>query len=137
MFVDRIASGAASADDPGMFSIVTEHEFSAAHAIRLYDGSIEPLHGHNWRVRVTVGRATLDEIGVVMDFHALHDQVEQILSPFRNRCFNDIPPFDRVNPTAECIAEHIGTSLQLPMSVRLESVEILEAPGCWAIYRPG
>lgn len=120
-----------------MFSIVTEHEFSAAHAIRLYDGSLEPLHGHNWRVRVTVGRSALDEIGVVMDFHALHDQVEEILSPFRNRCFNDVSPFDRVNPTAECIAEHIGTSLRLPTGVRLESVEILEAAGCWAIYRPG
>src|SRR4051812_27370017 len=35
------------------FEITTTRTFSAAHQLRLPDGSIEPLHGHNWRVKVT------------------------------------------------------------------------------------
>ena len=49
----------------------TTRSFSAAHQLRLYDGSLEPLHGHNWQVKVTVVAAKLDSIGVVMDFHEL------------------------------------------------------------------
>ena len=36
------------------FEITTTRTFAAAHQLRLYDGSLEPLHGHNWRVQVTV-----------------------------------------------------------------------------------
>jgi 6-pyruvoyltetrahydropterin/6-carboxytetrahydropterin synthase len=118
------------------FAIVTEHTFAAAHQIVLYDGSLEPIHGHNWLVRVTVERDGLDAIGVVMDFHALHAQVEAILAPFRNRHFNEVPPFDRLSPTAEHIARHVAASLALPTDVRLRRVELLESPGCWAIYEP-
>jgi hypothetical protein len=38
---------------PTPFQISTTREFAAAHALRVYDGSLEPVHGHNWRVRVT------------------------------------------------------------------------------------
>jgi 6-pyruvoyltetrahydropterin/6-carboxytetrahydropterin synthase len=38
------------------FDITATRTFSAAHQLRLYDGSLEPLHGHNWVVRVTSRR---------------------------------------------------------------------------------
>lgn len=117
------------------YAIVTEHEFTASHAIRLYDGSMEPMHEHDWKLRVTVSRDELDEIGVVVDFHKLAEDVEAILAPLRGRRINDVTPFDTINPTAEKIAEHVATSLKLPEGVRLEQVELLEAPGCWAVVR--
>ena len=42
------------------FEITTIRGFSAAHQLRLYDGSLEPLHGHNWRVKVTVSAAEVE-----------------------------------------------------------------------------
>ena len=36
------------------FDIRTVRTFAAAHQLRLAGGSLEPLHGHNWRVAVTV-----------------------------------------------------------------------------------
>ena len=53
------------------FEITVVREFAAAHQIRLLDGSLEPLHGHNWRLSVTVAADKLDGIGTVMDFHHL------------------------------------------------------------------
>ena len=45
-----------------MYQIQIEKNFSASHAIALPDGSLEPLHGHNWPVVVTVQSQELDEI---------------------------------------------------------------------------
>jgi 6-pyruvoyltetrahydropterin/6-carboxytetrahydropterin synthase len=117
------------------YAITTEHAFVASHAIRLYDGTWEPMHEHDWKLRVTVSRPTLDEIGVVIDFHKLAADVEAILEPFRGKRFNDVPPFDAINPTAEKIAEFVAAMLRLPPGVQLDQIELLEAPGCWAIVR--
>ena len=110
-----------------MFEISTTRSFSAAHALRLYDGSLEPVHGHNWRVKVTVSSQRLDAIGVVMDFHELERLVDAILAPLHNRHLNDVPPFTReLNPSAENVALHVGRSLRLPDGVRLVGVEVWE-----------
>jgi 6-pyruvoyltetrahydropterin/6-carboxytetrahydropterin synthase len=120
------------------FEISTEREFAAAHALRLYDGSLEPIHGHNWRVRVSVGAAQLDAIGVVMDFHELERLLDTILAPLHNRNLNECGPFgpDGMNPSAENVALHIARSLTLPMGVRLLRVEVWETSTNHATYIP-
>ncbi len=118
------------------FEIATVRWFAAAHALRLYDGSLEPVHGHNWRVRVTVSAPALDPIGVVMDFHELERLVDAIIRPWHNRHLNELPPFDReLNPSAENVAYHVGRTLDLPGGVRLLSVEVWETDENSAMYR--
>ena len=119
-----------------MFEITTTRSFSAAHALRLYDGSMEPLHGHNWTVKVTVAAAALDAIGVVMDFHELERMVDAVLAPLHNVNLTDVEPFRRLNPSAENVAWHIAQSLLLPTHVRLVSVEVWETDTNSAMYRP-
>ena len=109
------------------FEIATHRRFCAAHALKLYDGSMEPVHGHNWRVRVRVSADRLDVIGVVMDFHELERLVDLIVQPWHNRHLNECPPFvTELNPSAENVAYHISRSLKLPASVRLVSVDVWE-----------
>jgi 6-pyruvoyltetrahydropterin/6-carboxytetrahydropterin synthase len=119
------------------FEISTTRIFSAAHALRLYDGSLEPVHGHNWRVKVTVAAVKLDAIGVVMDFHELERLVDLILAPLHNRHLNEVPPFAReLNPSAENVALYVGRSLRLPNPARLVSVKVWETDTNSATYRP-
>ena len=54
----------------GNNELVLKAAFSAAHRLRMYDGSLEPLHGHNWQVEVFLVGSTLDAIGVVADFRS-------------------------------------------------------------------
>ncbi len=108
------------------FEIRTTRTFSAAHQLRLYDGSLEPVHGHNWRVEVTVRSAKLDSIGVVMDFHELERLVDKIIAPMHNRHLNELAAFVSVNPSAENVALHISQSLRLPAAVKLARVEVWE-----------
>jgi 6-pyruvoyltetrahydropterin/6-carboxytetrahydropterin synthase len=122
--------------DAGMpFQITTTRHFSAAHQLRLYDGSLEPLHGHNWKVKVTVSAPKLDDIGVVMDFHDLERRLAKILDPLHNHNLNDLPSFKSTNPSAENVALHISERLELPKGVKLESVEVWETAENSAKFR--
>jgi 6-pyruvoyltetrahydropterin/6-carboxytetrahydropterin synthase len=114
------------------FEISIQREFSASHQLRLYDGSLEPLHGHNWIVIITVGADKLDSIGVVMDFHELERQVDRIVGPMHNRHLNDLPAFKTLNPSAENVAVCIAEALEFASPVRLIQLELQEATNCRA-----
>lgn len=119
-----------------LFEIATIRRFCAAHALRLYDGSMEPVHGHNWRVQVRVAANQLDAIGVVMDFHELERMIDAIVVRWHNRHLNECPPFAQgLNPSAENVALHIAHTLTMPNAVRLLSVEVWETDENSAIVR--
>ena len=118
------------------FEIRTTRHFAAAHQLRLYDGSLETLHGHNWKVEVTVAAAQLDSIGVVMDFHELEKQIDSIIAPLHNHHLNDTKEFQSLNPSTENVAWHFAQLLKLPANLRLKTVEIWETPDNSAVYHP-
>lgn len=118
------------------FEITTIRVFSASHQLRLYDGSLEPLHGHNWRVSVCVGAGELDAIGVVMDFHLLERLVDEVVVPMHNRHLNDLLPFAQMNPSAENVALHIGRSVRFSTGIKLVAVEVWETAENSARYLP-
>jgi 6-pyruvoyltetrahydropterin/6-carboxytetrahydropterin synthase len=126
-----------------MFELSVETTFAAAHAI-VIKGDREAVHGHNWQVTVTVSGAEVDGDGLLVDFHALERVLADVTRPFRNGNLNQIPPFDRVNPTAENVARHIGKVIEerlggpgAPRKVaRVSAVRVTEAPGCAVVYRP-
>lgn len=119
------------------FEISTTRRFSAAHQLRLYDGSLEPVHGHNWAVRVTVSADRLDGIGVVMDFHELERLVDRVVVPWHNGHLNEAAAFADRNPSAENVAVAVAEGLSsLPEGVRLRAVEVWETDDNRAVYRP-
>ena len=120
-----------------MFHLTVEREFCAAHAIWI-NGELEPVHGHNWRVRCTVQGDTLDSNGLLLDFHRLERDLDSIIVSFHNRPLNETPPFDDLNPTAEHVAQYIGQAIAtcLTKPVSLHSLSVTEAPGCVATYLP-
>jgi 6-pyruvoyltetrahydropterin/6-carboxytetrahydropterin synthase len=118
------------------FEISTTRRFSASHQLHLYDGTLEPLHGHNWTVKVTVAAKKLDAIGVVLDFHELERMVDLLVIPMHNRHLNELPALAGTNPSAENVALYIGTKISFPPGIALVSVEVCETPENSAIYRP-
>lgn len=82
-------------------------DFAAAHSLRNYSGNCERLHGHNWKVEVEVTARELDEVGMGMDFKTIKRATKDFLDELDHYNLNDVPPFDRINPTAENIAAYI------------------------------
>ena len=139
-----------------MFEVSVEAMFSAAHAL-VIGGDREPVHGHNWHVVATVAGPALDSNGLLVDFHVLERALADIIRRFHNAGLNAAPPFDKVNPSAERVAQYIAYTLEdrlgrmhslaptspvtagsatSPQHPRVVSVRVTEAPGCSVIYRP-
>ena len=51
-----------------MMEITREHVISAAHRLYEYGGRCERLHGHNYRILVTLTADRMNELGMVVDF---------------------------------------------------------------------
>lgn len=57
-----------------MFSITKRFEFEASHKLQLtYDSPCQNLHGHSYKVEITVCGEELDENGMIMDFSVLNN----------------------------------------------------------------
>lgn len=122
-----------------MYEISVEQEFDAAHALRGYEGKCENIHGHRFRVAVTVTATVLNEIGLAYDFTVLKKHLREVISRFDHTSLNDTPPFDRINPSSENIANTIYEQMKLRLSgapVSIARVEVWESPTSRAEYRP-
>lgn len=120
-----------------MYEVSREHSFSAAHRLRGYSGKCESLHGHNWKVRIHVRAETLDALGMVVDFKKLRAELDRVLGALDHTLLNEIPPFDRVNPTAEAIARHVGEAMDHAITddrVAVHRCEVWESDGAAATY---
>ncbi len=119
-----------------MYYIYKEATFSAAHRLRDYHGKCERLHGHNWKVRVYLKSETLDDQGMVVDFSVLKEKLNKILDYLDHKYLNEIPPFDKINPSAENIAKFIFDRLseEFKERVRVHRVMVWESEGSCAIY---
>jgi 6-pyruvoyltetrahydropterin/6-carboxytetrahydropterin synthase len=81
--------------------------FEAAHQLDWHSGACKNLHGHSYRLEVTVSGA-LDDNGIVIDFADLSEVVQRdVIDVFDHTYLNDLLP----NPTAELIAHDIWTRL--------------------------
>jgi 6-pyruvoyltetrahydropterin/6-carboxytetrahydropterin synthase len=124
-----------------MFEISVDETFAAGHALRGYKGKCENIHGHNYRVRVTLSGQQLDSVGMLYDFVHLKKVIQEIIRSLDHRFLNDFSPFDVVNPSAENIARYIyeETAKQLreaPNGTGITSITVWETDTTAATYRP-
>ncbi len=121
-----------------MYELTVEDHFAAAHRLREYEGECENLHGHNWRVQVRVVAERLGKLGMVMDFRELKHSLGQVLSELDHTYLNEVPPFDRENPTTENLCRHIAARMGdlLPEGVGVGRVSCWESEKCSASYSP-
>lgn len=122
-----------------MYQVSVEEHFNAAHYLRGYAGKCEKLHGHRFKVVVTVTAAKINETGLAFDFAELKGHLRQVLATFDHTCLNEVFPFDKINPSSENIAVSIYDRLKycLPQgTVSLSSVEVWESPESRVCYNP-
>ena len=122
-----------------MYRISVEQHFDAAHALRGYKGKCEALHGHRFKVVAKIEAPALDDIGLAYDFTELKAHLAEAISRFDHTNLNDIPPFDKLNPSSENIAANIFKDLTSRLSgdkITLTAVEVWESPQTGVSYSP-
>ncbi|MFC2024524.1 6-carboxytetrahydropterin synthase QueD [Chloroflexota bacterium] len=122
-----------------MYQVSVEQHFDAAHFLRGYRGKCEALHGHRFRVVVRVSASGVDEVGMAYDFTELKKHLGVVLGRLDHTCLNDLPPFDKINPSSENIAATLYGELKGRLAgapVALDCVEVWESPQSGVTYRP-
>lgn len=119
-----------------MYSVTVESRFSAMHHIRLHNGTAEPPHGHDWIVRVTFSKSSLDELGMVVDFADAKRALKNVLARLHYVDLNQLTELMGKNPTTEVVAEWLFQQIAAEGFDSLARVEVTEAPGCLAVYEP-
>lgn len=137
-----------------MYYLKTEQSFDSAHFLAGYNGKCANIHGHRWRVVVSIKSSSLlkDEQnnGMVIDFADLKNDLKQITDSLDhtliietnslssnlyqaliNENFKIISlPF---RPTAENLARYIYELLA--KRYNLDCIEVYETPNNCASYR--
>ncbi len=121
-----------------MYEVIVEKTFSSAHFLRNYHGKDEPMHGHNWRVQVRFkGSKLVQPEEYLIDFVEVSDHLDKIVAQVDYKNINEVPPFDKRNPSAENIAHWIYSEFErrLP-AARPSRVTVWETEQGAASYSP-
>jgi len=120
-----------------MYDLSIETGFASAHQLRGYKGKCEKLHGHNWKVQISVTAERLNEIDLAIDFHDLKRIANDVISPLDHAFLNDIFPFTEKNPSSENIAKWIYETMKKKINddnIRVSAVTVWESDTASASY---
>ena len=113
-----------------MYELTVQRGFSAAHHLRDYEGACARMHGHNYRVEITVAGPQPLQNGMLLDFGELKAICDEVLDAMDHQCLNDLPQFQSANVTAENIAAYVYHAIagKLPFAgVKMARVRMWES----------
>ena len=124
------------------YLLSAEAAFSASHTLPGVHLR-ERLHGHNWRVRLTI-RVEEDGIGpqgMGVDFREIENAVKNTVTGFDHQYLNDLKPFKEHVPSAERVVQVIYEAAcdqlhKVAPHVSVQEVELWEVPEYRVVYRP-
>lgn len=117
--------------------------FEAAHALtQLPKGhKCHNLHGHGYEVTITLEAPSIPHyeplrMGMVLDFGIIAEWWKTYMEPLLDhRNLNEVPVFEKMPLTAECLAEWIFDKCSRGLrGAEVYSVRVQETPTCWAEY---
>jgi 6-pyruvoyltetrahydropterin/6-carboxytetrahydropterin synthase len=120
-----------------MFELKVVADFAAAHQLRNFEGNCEKLHGHNWKVEVTLCGDKLNKAGLLMDFREIKDATDRVLKELDHSFLNDLPPFKNESPSSENIAAYLYGKLSNELNTgdrRVSKVTAWESDSACASY---
>ncbi len=107
-------------------SVTRAFSFEAAHQLPWHQGKCQRLHGHSYRLEVTVA-GPIGPNGIVVDFSDVRRVVQrEVIDRFDHRYLNDLLD----NPTAELVAAEIWKSLEAA-ELAVSHIRLWETADSW------
>ena len=120
-----------------MYHLTVQTSFAAAHNLLHYQGDCENLHGHNWKVEVTVKAESLNKSGLGIDFKILKKETKNLLGTLDHKYLNDLQAFKDISPSSENIARYLFEELEKNLAcyqVDVENVRVWESENACAAF---
>ncbi len=125
-----------------MYILTIEDNFSSAHQLRGYKGKCENIHGHNWKVVLSVKGLRLDDTGLLIDFHELKALLKAVTDRLDHKNLNDLEYFQDHNPSSENIARFIFEEMMRSLEkiqridITMDSLTVWESETSRCTYKP-
>lgn len=121
-----------------MYRICVRKDFIAQHFLIGGDWGYENSpHSHHFILELELAAADLDQHGYVFDIALVKEQLDLVISDFRDQLLNDRPEFAGLNPSLEhfcrILAERLADSIKLKTNQFLR-VRLWEDHEAWASY---
>jgi 6-pyruvoyltetrahydropterin/6-carboxytetrahydropterin synthase len=120
-----------------MYKLSIRASFSAAHNLVNYQGKCENLHGHNWKVEVTVTAKELDNAGIGIDFKVMKHETREVIKELDHKYINEIQAFNNISPSSENIARYLYQCLSDRLNndmIKVNSIAVCESDNATACY---
>ncbi|HDZ89187.1 MAG: 6-carboxytetrahydropterin synthase QueD [Deltaproteobacteria bacterium] len=120
-----------------MYELKITSHFAAAHQLREIRGGCENLHGHNWKIEVSVVGRNLGNDGLLVDFREIKRETKRVMAELDHKFLNELAPFKNLEPSSENIARHIFEVLSENLNsagVRVRRVTAWESDSACATY---
>lgn len=122
-----------------MYEVTIIKSFSAAHMLASIGGKCEELHGHNFKVEVTVAAPELNSSGILIDFRDVKKWLNEILDNLDHKHLNELSFFNKINPSSENMAKYICEELKSKAQqagVAVARVKVWESENSAVTYIP-
>lgn len=133
--------------------VIRRIEFCAGHTLMNHESKCRNLHGHNYVAHITCEAESLDEVGRVIDFSVIKEEVKGWIDKYWDHKFlinRDDPRVGALqrcggkdlvlvpyNPTAENMAADLFVEADIllsPLGVSVVKVVLEETPNCRVEY---
>jgi 6-pyruvoyltetrahydropterin/6-carboxytetrahydropterin synthase len=122
-----------------MYEVTIIKIFSAAHLLTDIGGKCEELHGHNFKVAVTVAGSHLNSAGLLVDFREIKGWLKNIIESMDHQYLNELTQFTGVNPSSENIARYICRELEpqaKSAKLKIARIKVWESQNAVVTYIP-
>ena len=113
------------------FEIVVDIFFNASHFV-INKGYKGPVHSHAYRFQAKcISQRLTDQDQVVVGYEHLRDRMRTLAQAYNNQLLNDLPPFERLQPTTENLTAILFQQLDRMLKsihISLSNVTIWESP---------
>ncbi|MEI7768969.1 MAG: 6-carboxytetrahydropterin synthase [Chloroflexales bacterium] len=120
-----------------MYEIGVNAQFEAAHRLVGDFGPATRMHGHSYRLEVSVRGPELRADGTLIDITILQTALATLVAELHYRDLGEVPGLAGVNTTAENLAGYCWRRLAEPLrgrGLRSLSVRVWENPGAYAAF---
>jgi len=116
--------------------LVCDYKFEAAHRLpKVPPGhKCARMHGHSYRVSVTVAGEVDPDTGWLVDFADIDAVVEPVIGELDHRVLNEVAGLD--NPTCEYVAKWLWDRIA-PRVAQLAAITVAETRDSRCVYRGG
>ena len=122
-----------------MYTVAVKRAFVAQHYLTGGDwGPENEKHSHHYQVEVQLEGRNLDQHGYLVDIVDIEDNLDRLVSHYRDNTLNELPEFEGLNPSIEhfsrILCQALAAHVEAP-NISAVTIKLWENEIAWASFR--